>query len=70
VLAPEARDSLRGMDMKGAERLRDAWAAKGSPPCDHPKLAKERYRGMQTMDKVCTTCGEEFSPPDLKEMGR
>lgn len=53
--------------MEDAKRMRDDWAAKGSPPCDHPKLIKEYYLGMQTGDKVCNTCGYEFTPPELLE---
>lgn len=48
------------MDPQETTRLQEAWAAKGSPPCDHPHTVKERLNGMQTGDKVCTTCGEEF----------
>ena len=48
------------MDPKETTRLQEAWKAKGSPPCDHPRKEKERLNGMQTGDKVCTTCGEEF----------
>ncbi|MGW2010831.1 hypothetical protein [Streptomyces nigrescens] len=48
------------MQMDEAEKLRRAWAAKGSPPCDHPTKAKEYHLGSATGDKVCTTCGEGF----------
>ena len=58
------------MQADRAKRLRDEWAAQGSPPCDHPGLAKEYILGAQTGDKVCTTCGEDFSPQELREMGR
>jgi hypothetical protein len=53
-----------------AKRLRDDWAAKDSPPCDHPQLAKEYVLGAQTGDKVCTTCGEDFSRAEWKAMER
>ncbi|MER5815475.1 hypothetical protein [Streptomyces californicus] len=48
------------MDPQETTRLQEAWKAKGSPPCDHPNTVKERLNGMQTGDKVCTTCGQEF----------
>lgn len=48
------------MDSSETTRLQEAWAAKGSPPCDHPHKEKERHLGAQTGDKVCTTCGKEF----------
>lgn len=44
--------------MSEVAKIEAAWKAKGSPPCDHPQIAKERYRGSQTGDKVCLTCGE------------
>jgi hypothetical protein len=58
------------MQMAEAARLQEAWAAKGNPPCDHPQLVKEYYLGTQTGDKVCTTCGEDFSRAQWKAMGR
>ena len=58
------------MQADKAKQLRDAWAAQGSSPCDHPELAKEYILGSNTGDKVCTTCGEDFSPAELKAMGR
>jgi hypothetical protein len=57
-------DSLL-VQMDEAKRLREKWAEKGSPPCDHPVLIKEYYLGAQTMDKICNMCGEEFTPADL-----
>lgn len=35
-----------------------------------PSWTGEYYLGSNTGDKVCTTCGEGFSPIKLKEMGR
>ncbi|MGW2595456.1 hypothetical protein ACWCXC_35000 [Streptomyces sp. NPDC001515] len=58
------------MQAADATRLQKEWEAKGSPPCEHPRLAKEYYLSSQTGDKVCTTCGEDFSPAELKKMGR
>lgn len=68
------------MDMDEAKELRERWKAKGSPPCDHPTLDREYYvdktlsrsdpHRSNTGDKVCTTCGEDFSPQELHEMGR
>ncbi|WP_405506295.1 hypothetical protein OG323_05910 [Streptomyces cyaneofuscatus] len=48
------------MDMADASRLQQDWAAKGSPPCEHPQLEKERLNGMDTGDKICNTCGQTF----------
>ncbi|MFJ2961150.1 hypothetical protein ACIPIC_02435 [Streptomyces collinus] len=50
------------MQMDVGQRLRDEWAAKGSPPCSHPRLEKEYWQGSDTGDKVCDTCGELFYP--------
>jgi hypothetical protein len=45
------------MQADKAERLREAWAKKGNPSCDHPRLDKEYILGGDTGDVVCTTCG-------------
>ncbi len=46
------------MDIWRGEKLRQAWSAKGSPPCDHPVVVQERAaRGTRTGDYCCTTCG-------------
>lgn len=60
------------MKVEEGMKLREEWAAKGSPPCDHPQLATEHesYIGARTGDKVCTTCGKEFTPKDLRERNR
>lgn len=41
-----------------AKRLREKW---GGKPCNHPSFEKEYYLGSDTMDFVCTTCGETFT---------
>lgn len=48
------------MDMNDGERLRQAWAAKGSPPCDHVQSEAEYYGHQFTGDHVCTECGHLF----------
>lgn len=48
------------MDVSETKRLQKDWEAKGNPPCEHPRLEKERMNGAQTGDQVCTTCGAEF----------
>lgn len=53
------------MNPEQSEKLRERW---GDKPCDHPHLVKERIMGMDTMDKVCDTCGSVFSPQELKNM--
>jgi hypothetical protein len=45
------------VQMTAVAKLREAWAAKGNPPCDHPRVDKEYYLGSQTGDKVCLVCG-------------
>jgi len=57
------------MQMDEAQRLRDDWEAKGSPPCAHPSLVKEYWQGSDTGDKVCETCGELFYPGKSKPDG-
>lgn len=47
-----------GIQMKELRRLRDAWAAKGDPPCDHQEVDKEYDLGGQTGDYGCAVCGE------------
>ena len=54
------------MQANKARRLREQWAAKGNPPCDHPTLDKEYIEGFDTGDRVCTICGECFAPSDLE----
>lgn len=56
------------MQADKAKQLRHAWSAKGSPPCDHPKLVKEYILGAQTDDKICATCGEDFAPAEWRVM--
>jgi hypothetical protein len=58
------------MQSEDATKLQKAWEEKGSPECGHPGLDVEFYLGSRTGDKVCTTCGESFSPAELKAMGR
>ena len=48
------------MQVDQAEQLRDAWARKGNPPCSHPSTDKEYFLGMDSGDRVCTTCGANF----------
>ncbi|MHC2832611.1 hypothetical protein [Bacillus sp. F9_6S_D1_P_5] len=42
-----------------AAKLRKEWKEKGSPPCSHPHMEKERNESGLTGDKICTTCGHE-----------
>lgn len=58
------------MQADRAEQLRDEWALTGGSVCPHPQLAKEYILGSNTGDKVCTTCGDDFSPGEMQEMGR
>ncbi|WP_406501980.1 hypothetical protein OHA04_37730 [Streptomyces sp. NBC_01590] len=58
------------MQAADATRLQKQWGEKGSPSCEHPRLEKEYHLSAQTGDKVCTTCGEDFSPAELREMNR
>jgi hypothetical protein len=50
------------VQMSKLTQLREAWEAKGNPPCDHPKVDKEYHLGMQTGDKACLVCGESWWP--------
>ena len=54
------------MQAEEASQLRDIWARKGNPPCDHPELDKEYYLGAQSGDYVCTTCGKCFMTSELE----
>ena len=44
--------------------IRRGWIKRGRPPCDHGRLAGERYLGADTGDDACLDCGEEFSRSD------
>jgi len=44
--------------------LRVGWAAKGSPPCDHPHVVEQQFMdGRPTGDYACTVCGSEVKRP-------
>jgi len=47
------------MQEEEAAQLRDIWARKGNPPCDHSEIDKEYFKGSQG-DYVCTACGKRF----------
>jgi hypothetical protein len=49
------------MQYDEAARLRTEW---GDKPCDHNRVEREYYLGVQTGDWICATCGEEFSSMD------
>jgi hypothetical protein len=55
------------MQWKDAEQLREIW---GDKPCDHPDYDKEYYLGADTMDKVCTQCGQVLSSEEIEEIKR
>ena len=44
-----------------ALRLRQDWAMKGNPPCNHHVIDSEYYWGKYTGSFVCTTCGKSFT---------
>jgi len=52
------------MQADKARDLREKWAAKGNPPCNHPELDKEYYLGADSGDQVCTICGKNFTPDE------
>ncbi len=43
------------MDSVEAEVLRKAW---GDKRCDHPWWVKETFRGAETGNEFCATCGK------------
>jgi hypothetical protein len=49
------------MQTEEALRLRQNWAMKGNPPCNHNVLDNEYYWGKYTGSYVCTTCGKSFT---------
>lgn len=51
-------------------RIRSAWEAKGSPPCDHPDLDKVYGLGADSGDKVCMDCGKRFYEQEWRALGR
>lgn len=47
--------------MSEAQKLREDWAARGNPPCEHAEIVRERHDlGASTSDYVCTTCGKTW----------
>lgn len=57
-----ARTWERMVQRDAAKELRRQGKQAGSPSCDHSELDREYYRGSQTGDHGCLTCGEDFSP--------
>ena len=55
------------MQWRDAERLREEW---GNKSCEHPNYEKEYHRGADTMDKVCTQCGEVLSEAEIERIKR
>lgn len=53
------------MQLSKARQLQAAW---GNKPCEHPFLEKEYNLGGDTGDKVCTTCGQSFSPDEVAQI--
>jgi hypothetical protein len=45
---------VNAMKKQKVREVRQRWAAKGNPPCDHPDLDEL----AQTGDYVCTACGK------------
>jgi hypothetical protein len=41
-------------------RIREAWKAKGDPPCEHPNIDKEYGLGLDTGDFACLVCGRTW----------
>ncbi len=50
-------DSRLMKDYHEANALREAWAAAGNNPCDHPDFTAEVLFASRTGDEFCTTCG-------------
>lgn len=48
------------VQMTQVAELAAAWAAKGSPPCDHPQVWKEYHLGAATGDDACLVCGASW----------
>ncbi len=46
------------MEYQYALRLKSQWFNKGNPECAHPRIERETYKGVDTGDDVCTTCGK------------
>ncbi len=56
------------MQYEQAKNLREEWEAAGSKPCQHPRLVKEYFNGQDSGDKVCDTCGEEFTSDEASKI--
>ena len=46
------------IQVEKARELRKVWAARGNPPCGHPRTDKVYYLGADMGDDACTTCGK------------
>ena len=53
------------MQLHKAQSLREQW---GDKPCEHPNFEKEYYLGAQTMDYICTTCGQSFDRNEVQKI--
>lgn len=48
------------VQMSKVAALAAAWRAKGNPPCEHPRVAKEHHLGADTGDVACLVCGASW----------
>jgi hypothetical protein len=56
------------VQMDKAAKIRKAWEAAGSPPCEHPDADREYCLGSSTGDYICLTCGESLSRSEWREI--
>ncbi len=50
-------------------QLREAWKARGSPPCEHAIVDREYDLGADTGRKVCMACGASVPDSESRRSG-
>ena len=46
------------MQFEKARMLREVWAVRGNPACDHPTVDSVYYLAADIGDDACTICGK------------
>jgi len=57
------------MQLRQAAELQKQWARNHpDEQCQHPHLDRLYHLGAQDIDDACTTCGETFSPDEVRKL--
>jgi hypothetical protein len=55
------------MQNSKAQEIREKW---GEEQYSHPFLEKEYYLGANTLDFICSVCGQEFTKEEKEKIER